>query len=374
MTIRTLVGHREARERLASAHQGGKLPQVLLLLGPAGVGRQRLALWLAQRLMCEGPEAVEPCGRCRGCTQVLSLSHPDLHWFVPVPRPKAAEPEKQADEVAQTLAEVMAERRERGVWGPPDGMALHGMGLVRLFQRRAALTAAGGGARVFILGDAERLIVQEGQQEAPNALLKLLEEPPPGMTIILTAADAGRLLPTVVSRAVPLRLQPLSPTELAEVLAVQAPESSAEQRRSAAALAAGSPGVALAKLLGLGRSKGSKAADADPLKDAEAMLVASRGREARALMALATGVAEARGRFTQTLDALAETLAEAARDATGSGARRPLPPALAEVQDPQRLVAALEAVQRTRVLAQGNVNPQLLTAVLEQDLAEALWR
>lgn len=374
MTIKPLIGHHDAKERLASAHRSGKLPQVMLLLGPAGVGRQRVALWIAQRLLCGAPLEVEPCGHCRGCVQVLGLSHPDLHWFVPVPRPKAAEPEKQADEVAHTLAEIMAERRERGVWGPPDGMALHGMGLVRLFQRRASLTAATGGARVFVLGDAERLIVQEGQQEAPNALLKLLEEPPPGMMIILTAADAGRLLPTVVSRAVPLRLQPLSQAEVAEVLEAQAPESSPELRRNAVTLASGSAGSALVKLLGLGRAKGSKAADADPLKDAEAMLTASRGREARALIALSTGVAEARGRFTQTLDALADTLAEAARDATGSGARRPLPPALAEVRDPSRLVQALEAVQRTRVLAQGNVNPQLLTAVLEQDLAEALWR
>lgn len=308
---------------------------------------------------------------------MLELSHPDLHWFVPVPRPKAAEPDKQADEVAETLAEIMAERRVSGLWGATDGMAAHGMGVVRLFQRRASLTASAGGARVFILGDAERLIVQESSQEAPNALLKLLEEPPPGMTLILTAADAGRLLPTVVSRAVPLRLRPLGHAEMETAVASLLPESAASERREAVRLAGGAPGVVVQRLAirsgAKGRSKGG-ADSFDATAAAERLLAASRGREARALAALSAGVSEARGKFTQTLDALAETLAEAARESTGAGARRPLPPVLAEVQDAERVLRAMDAVQRARMAAQGNVNPRLLTAVLESDLAEALWR
>jgi len=371
-----MVGHLDARETIANAHASGRLPQVLLILGPSGVGRQRLALWLAQRLHCTAPGRIEPCGECRGCRQVLELTHPDLHWFVPVPRPKAAEPDKQADEVAETLGEIMAQRRATGLWGPTDGMAGHGMGAVRLFQRRASLTASSGGARVFILGDAERLIVQESSHEAPNALLKLLEEPPPGMTLILTAADAGRLLPTVVSRAVPIRLRPLSPVEMEAAVTALVPDLAPAARRDAIRLAAGAPGVVLQRFVAPAAKSKSKAAPEsfDAASAADRLIAASRGREARALAALTAGVSEARGKFTQTLDALADTLAEAARETTGSGARRPLPPVLTEVSDPSRVLKALDAVQRARQAAQGNVNPQLLTAVLELDLAEALWR
>ena len=52
MPLYPLIGHRTARNRLAQAIRTGKLPQVLLVTGPAGVGKQRLALWLAQLVLC----------------------------------------------------------------------------------------------------------------------------------------------------------------------------------------------------------------------------------------------------------------------------------------------------------------------------------
>src|SRR5512134_3166998 len=109
MTLKPLVGHADSRSRVSRAVREGRLPQVLLLTGPTGVGKQRLALWIAQLLYCERP-APEPCGDCRGCRLVLGLGHPDLHWIVPIPRPKAAEPDKQVEEAAEAIAEVLAER------------------------------------------------------------------------------------------------------------------------------------------------------------------------------------------------------------------------------------------------------------------------
>jgi len=86
MPIHPLYGHEGVRNRLAGAFASGRLPQALLLEGPAGVGKQRLGLWLAQLLLCDAPVAGgrEPCEACRSCRLVLSLSHPDLHWFVPI--------------------------------------------------------------------------------------------------------------------------------------------------------------------------------------------------------------------------------------------------------------------------------------------------
>ena len=78
------------------------MPQAILITGPQGVGKQRLGLWMAQRLFCSTRRSagapmdaeVEPCGECRECRLVLGLAHPDLHWMVPIPRPKAAEPDR----------------------------------------------------------------------------------------------------------------------------------------------------------------------------------------------------------------------------------------------------------------------------------------
>src|SRR6476620_8398140 len=110
MTLPPLVGHRSVRRRLAQAYRGAKLPQVLLLTGPAGVGKQRLALWLAQLAVCE-QTGLEPCGNCRACRLADSLSHADVHWFVPVARSKASDPEKQIEEASQAIAQVLEERR-----------------------------------------------------------------------------------------------------------------------------------------------------------------------------------------------------------------------------------------------------------------------
>ena len=107
MPIPPLYGHEGIRNRLAGALAAGRLPQALLFEGPPGVGKQRLALWLAQAILCEaGPGNGEGCGACRACKLVLNLSHPDVHWFVPVEPPKkAADPDKLVDLVAEALAE-----------------------------------------------------------------------------------------------------------------------------------------------------------------------------------------------------------------------------------------------------------------------------
>src|SRR4051812_42160996 len=199
MTLPPLIGHQTVRRQLAQALRDGKLPQVLLLTGAVGAGKQRLALWLAQLSVCEH-FGLEPCGSCRACRLVDGLSHPDVHWFVPVARSKASDPEKQIEEASQAIAEVMEERRRQPLYLPADGMAIHGIATVRLLQRRAALTPVEGGRRIFIVGEADRLVPQESSPEAANALLKLLEEPPVGSLFILTTVDPALMLPTVRSR------------------------------------------------------------------------------------------------------------------------------------------------------------------------------
>jgi DNA polymerase-3 subunit delta' len=358
-----LVGHTETRRRLAQALRSGRFPQVLLISGPAGVGKQRLALWLGQLLFCERQET-EPCGACRACRLVAGLAHADLHWLVPVPRPKAADPDKAVDEAAQAIAEVMEERRKQPLYSAPDGMASHSMASVRLLHRQASLTAVEGGRRVFIIGDAERLVPQESSQEAANAVLKLLEEPPPGSVFILTTVDPRRLLPTIRSRAVPLRIGRLNDDEVRGFLAqYMDPPLAPEALDQRVAAAGGSIGQALAA--GEESAKAYRAAD----QLLEAVLA---GPAAAFERALRQPPFAARGEFTAMLDALADTLAEAARGALGQRPRRPVPAALRGRSEPAALLRAAERVAEAREAASGNVNPQLLLAVLGGELAEAL--
>jgi DNA polymerase-3 subunit delta' len=278
---------------------------------------------------------------------VLGLAHPDLHWFVPIPRPKG-DADRQADEAEEALSALLDERRAKPLYGPVDGMASHGMASVRLMSRKASLTPVQSRIKVFLVGDAERLVAQESSPEAANALLKLLEEPPADTRFVLTAADPRRLLPTIRSRAVPLRLGRLSRADVATVLGRDAPEAD------------GAPGSVL------GGGGGSAAYDAA----AVFLEVVGSGSVERLERALQQPAYAARGDFTALLDALAETLADAARAAGGVTPRRALPKTLG--RDPAALVAAMQRVATAREAAAGNVNPQLLLAALADDLAEAL--
>src|SRR5207247_7724214 len=215
MPLHPLYGHEGVRNRLAGAFASARLPQALLLAGPSGVGKQRLSLWLAQLLLCDGPapRGREPCGACQSCRFVLSLSHPDLHWFVPIePGKRGGDADKQVELVAEALGEEMASRREKPLYEAASGLAGHGIAAVRLMLRRLALTPAIGRRKVVIIGDAERLIPQQGQEAAANALLKVLEEPPADAQLVLTASEPEALLPTILSRVVRVRLARLPDT------------------------------------------------------------------------------------------------------------------------------------------------------------------
>lgn len=327
------------------------------------MGKQRLALWLAQLVLCERKEP-EPCDQCRSCRLVQGLAHADLHWFVPIPRPKAADPDKQVEEAAELLAGVMEERRAGSLWAAPDGMASHSMASVRLLQRQASLTSVEGGARVFIIGDADRLIPQEANPEAANALLKLLEEPPAGALFVLTTLDPRQVLPTIRSRAVPLRLTRLGDAEVRSFLTERlrpAPAGPALEAR--VARGRGSIGEALAE----GHEAGGAYSAARELLDA---VLAGPGPALE--RALRQPAFAARGEFAAMLDALSDTLGEAARGTLGQPVHRTVPEALLRHRTAAPLLRAMERVADAREAAWGNVNPQILLAVLGEELAEVL--
>src|SRR4051812_42722626 len=86
-----LYGHTALQRQFRETIGRSALPASLLFHGPRGVGKQRLAIWLGQLLLCEQP-AEGPCGTCTQCRFSSKLTHPDLHWFFPRPRLKDSDP------------------------------------------------------------------------------------------------------------------------------------------------------------------------------------------------------------------------------------------------------------------------------------------
>jgi DNA polymerase-3 subunit delta' len=351
MPLKPVFGHETLRSRLASALLGGRLPQVLLLTGPVGSGKQRLALWLGQAALCDDLSPAGPCGHCAECRLSKDVAHPDLHWFVPVARGKATEASKQIEETKLAIAEAVAERREHGLWEPTDGTTGHWLATVRLLQRVASITPFRAHRKVLVLGDAERLVVQEANLEAANALLKVLEEPPADTIIVLTASEPQALLPTIRSRAVPVRVGRL-PDAAVRAFVMQ----ELDARLSGTALehrvtqADGRIGLALPRA-GVGRA----------VERSRAVLTAVQaGAVEWSTLALGQAPWGARGDFSGTLDALAVELRGRLKQAADTGDHGAV----------ARGLAALDRVHAVQQTVGTNVNPQLALAELARALEQ----
>ncbi|MEO7084470.1 MAG: hypothetical protein ABI442_01955 [Gemmatimonadaceae bacterium] len=357
MPLLPIYGHTALQAQLRGALDRNALPGSLLLHGPRGIGKQQVAVWLARLLLCGNADrSVAPCGACKACRMASELHHPDLHWFFP--RPRLKDSDADAADIRQDIAEGIATRLESGgVYEAASGDEAIFVATVRAIVQTGSLAPAMGSRKVFVIGDAERMVAQEGADQAANAFLKMLEEPPANTNIILTSSEPGALLPTIKSRVASVRIAPLSDTEVRAFLDcatvkdhLDIPKARIDEFVS---LAGGAPG----RLIGR-ESWEAALAQARTLIDA----ASSPDRGARMRAALGQGAAGARGKFSDTLDALTVLLYERSRHAAKS-------------EDNARAFGAakaMDAVEEAKELAGSNVNPQLLTASLLKQLAPLL--
>ena len=184
--------------------EAARMPHALLLHGPAGIGKFAFAKALSQSLLCENvTEGRYACGTCSACGWFTQGNHPDFRLLAPaalrdqygvtVEAGEGDEPESPADDTE--------------VATPCEGKPSKALSKeIRIDDARALsslmnITTHRGGRRVVLIVPAETLNLA-----AANALLKLLEEPPPASYFILVTHQLQRLLPTIRSRA---RLVPL---------------------------------------------------------------------------------------------------------------------------------------------------------------------
>jgi DNA polymerase-3 subunit delta' len=163
-------------QALRQARAQQRFPHALLIHDAPGGGGDELALQAARVALCREPDA--PCGRCRDCLRVAQRQHPDLYWIAPI------------DDARNIAIEQ-----------------------IRQLGEQLAMTSHDGGGSVAILNPADAMMAP-----AANALLKTLEEPRPGVTIILQTITPTRLLPTLLSRCTRLRIRVPAHAELIEWL------------------------------------------------------------------------------------------------------------------------------------------------------------
>jgi DNA polymerase III subunit delta' len=211
-------GNSRVAEALDQMIAQERLAQTLLFSGPEGVGKATLARRLAARLLGNAER----------------IEHDDLS--LDANRETVAARERWPADKRNEDPLLFASHPDFVTFAPDGPLRQISIQQTRLLKERAQYLPNKGSRRVFLIDHVDR-----ANEQAANSLLKTLEEPPPHLILIMTAANGYDLLPTIRSRAVPFYFSPLSPAEMREFAKVRA----LDQPERRIALAAGSPGLAL---------------------------------------------------------------------------------------------------------------------------------
>ncbi len=253
-----IVGQDRAVEQFASAWASRKLHHAWLLAGPKGVGKASFAHAAARRVLAEaaGPPFDPPGIETPDDHPIVKLieagSHPDMRWLERLPR-------------------------ERG-----EGLARNiSVAQIRDLGEFLGLTSALSAWRVAVIDTVDEL-----EPSGANALLKMLEEPPPNTIFFLVSHAPGKLLPTIRSRCRRLEFQKLDDDAMTSILQVHAPGVSAAERQKIIAMSFGSVGRSLAFAeLGLAKLEDAALAilrQGDPTNARRSDLASELGKKAAA--------------------------------------------------------------------------------------------
>lgn len=195
MAFENIIGQNKLKEVLTRSFDRQRVPHALLFHGAEGVGKEAMALEIAKAIICQQAE-IGACDQCPDCRRIARLTHPDVIFIYPATL-KATEEEHK--EIIKSFVKNPYLRLQP--WANPS----ISIEQIRALKRTASLTSFENKGRVVIMAEAHRMTI-----EASNSLLKILEEPPDKMTLILTSSQSDLLLPTIISRCQLLQFEPIS--------------------------------------------------------------------------------------------------------------------------------------------------------------------
>jgi len=204
LSFKDIRGQDSAVNFLKRAVESDRAAHAYIFTGPAGVGKSLTAVNFAKLLNCSSKSGEKPCDECSSCRKIGASNHPDVFLL---------KPEKEGSSI--------------------------GIGRVREVIKNIGLKPYEAKKKVYIIDGAASLT-----EEAQNALLKTLEEPPSDSVIIFIVESIGDLFPTIESRSQILKFYPLKVDDISLVLR-KVYKLDADRALFLSRLANGSTGLAL---------------------------------------------------------------------------------------------------------------------------------
>lgn len=198
LTIQSVV-----KDRFSKNLANGRIAHAYLFYGPEGAGKEAFALEIAKALNCQN-ESVKPCNECPSCTKINQLKHPDIKLIIP-------EAKSWSTQDIQKKYQLKSENPYSRI--DYSGTTSITIEKIRELKNEAKYTPYEARKKVFILTESEKMT-----REGANSFLKLLEEPPDNLIIILINSSLSTILDTIKSRCQIVYFPPLSNDEAISVL------------------------------------------------------------------------------------------------------------------------------------------------------------
>jgi DNA polymerase-3 subunit delta' len=198
LTIQSLV-----RERFSKNLKNGRMAHAYLFYGPEGAGKEAFSLEIAKSLNCQN-ESIKPCNQCPSCTKINQLKHPDIKLIFPEAR------SWNSQEIQKKYQQKATNPFSRIEYSGTTSISIE---KIRDLKNEAKYTPYEALKRIFIITEAEKIT-----REGANSFLKLLEEPPENLIIILINSTLSTILDTIKSRCQIVYFPPLSIEEALSVV------------------------------------------------------------------------------------------------------------------------------------------------------------
>lgn len=316
MAFETLLGNEQLKKNLENSISGGHISHFYLISGPEGSGKHTLARLIAAAAVCEGSH--RPCCSCNPCRKILNGIHPD---FTTVD-----DPEKK------TVSVDLIRKARADIYIRPNE----------------------GQRKIYLLPRAQDMRI-----EAQNALLKVLEEPPSYGLFLLLTDNPEKLLPTIRSRCVELKLTALRDDILRTALHKEFPKADDAAITGAIHRSGGF----------LGQAKAILSGESEVAPQTEAFAAAFAASSALELTKVLTPMEKMkRDALFEVLEQWHSVLVQALSHRAGLPVANPLAEKISVARLPKDILAAADTVRTCMDYVQGNISPAAICGYLTWEL------